>query len=134
MNSKNTSIKGLVISLERGGCFGPCPIYDLKIYGNGKVVYNGKYFVKVQGKQTTKITQEKIQELLLEFEKINYFSLKDKYDDSMVTCQPSVTTSISVNGKHKSIYRDEGDSSVPRILIRLEKKIDKIVNSKQWIV
>ncbi len=55
--------KSLIITLERGACYGMCPVYSLTIYGNGKVVYKGDMFVKVAGKIVFGISEEKVKNL-----------------------------------------------------------------------
>ena len=73
--SQPTELGDVIITLERTACFGTCPIYKLTISGDGKVVYEGEKFVNVLGTQTDEISQEKVKELVDEFDKIGYFSL-----------------------------------------------------------
>jgi len=123
----------VLIRLKRGGCFGPCPIYKVRIHGNGTVIYQGEEFVRIKGTHKVKISLEKIKLLISEFEKTNFFQLKDRYMDIDTTCQPTVTTSITINGKTKTIIHNYGDLSAPEKLIKLEDKIDEIINTNQWI-
>ena len=123
----------VVITLERTVCFGACPEYRLTVYGNGTVVYEGKRFVRLEGKRTTAISEEKIRQLLSEFNKIDYLSLNDSYEELMATDMPSAYTSLTADGKIKTIRHYHGDFSAPKELIELEDKIDEIVNSNQWI-
>jgi hypothetical protein len=37
----------VLITIERGACYGTCPIYSAQISGDGTVVYNGIENVKV---------------------------------------------------------------------------------------
>lgn len=122
-----------IIKLQRGPCFGPCPIYKVTIYGNGTVIYIGKEFVKTKGKHKINIGDGKIRELISEFEKIHYFQLKGSYEDEEVSCSSTTITSIAINGKTKTIRHYHGDSSAPEKLTYLEDKIDEIINSNQWI-
>ena len=124
--------KDVVITLERTACFGTCPVYSLTIQGNGTVIYEGKDFVEVKGKAEITITQDQIDELISEFEKVDYFSLKDSYMERTITDAPTVSTSISINGKTKTVEHYHGDFSAPEKLTELEDKIDEIVNSDQW--
>jgi|SRR5687767_775249 len=66
-----------LITLERSGCEGACQIYTLKISADGVVVYEGKQLVRRRGKAKSKITQEQLRQLISEFDKANYFSLRD---------------------------------------------------------
>ena len=127
--STPTDLEDVVITIERGACFGPSPVYSLTIYGNGTVIYEGEMWVNVTGKQISQISQDKVKELVDEFYRIDYFSLKDRYEEP-VTDLPSTTTSITINGKTKSVYNYLG---APRKLVELENKIDEITNSNKWI-
>jgi hypothetical protein len=122
-----------VIQLERTACFGKCPVYSLKIKGDGTVIYSGVQFVKMTGIQEAKISMEAINQLLMEFEKAGYFSLNDSYTKFGKSDMPSANTSISLGGQTKAIKHYLGDLSAPKQLTALEDKIDEIVNSAQWI-
>ena len=123
----------LVITLERTACFGTCPVYSLKIKGDGTVIYAGEDFVQTEGIQETTISIEAIEQLVTEFEKADYFSLNDSYTSFGVSDMPSVNTSISIGDRTKAIKHYLGDLSAPEQLTELEDKIDEIVNSAQWI-
>jgi len=124
-----TDFTDVIITMYRSVCYGVCPVYSLTIYVNGTVVYEGEMYVKVTGEQTSEISQEKIQEIVDEFYRIDYFSLDDVYD-LPISDIPHTITSIRINGKYKSIYNREG---APKELNELENRIDEITNSKQWV-
>jgi Domain of unknown function (DUF6438) len=122
----------VTITLERNACFGICPIYSLKVFGNGTVVYNGERFVNMTGQKISTISQQKVRGLVEEFYKINYFRLNDTYNKIVKTDQPTVITSINVTGVYKSVFDNYG-SIAPQGLRLLENKIDEITNSSKWI-
>jgi hypothetical protein len=121
----------LVITLERTACHGTCPVYKLTIEGNGDVIYVGQDFVQVKGKQTASLSPAQIQDLVSAFEQAKIFTLPD-YTHEDTTDSPSVITSITLNGKTKTVNHYYGDNSAPQTLFDLESKIDEITNSKQW--
>jgi len=123
----------LVITLERTACFGKCPVYSLMIKGDGTVIYAGVDFVRTRGIQETTVSMNAINQLVMEFEKADYFALNDSYTNFGISDMPSVNTSISIGGKTKAIKHYLGDRSAPNQLTELENKIDEIVNSAQWI-
>ena len=123
----------VVITLERTACFGFCPVYTLTVQGDGTVVYEGIDFVRVKGRAEITITKEKVEQLVSEFKEVDYFSLNDKYNERTITDAPSVITSITIDGKTKTIEHYHGDFNAPEQLIELENRIDEIINSKQWI-
>src|SRR4051812_43917277 len=97
-----------VITLERTGCFGPCPIYRVTLQGDGTVIFEGKRFVKSTGTFTAHVAPEQVRRLVEDFKKVDYFSLRDKYVTRADGCQewwtdnPSAITSLKVEGKQKS--------------------------------
>ena len=131
----SSSISGeeLLIRLERTACFGKCPVYSLMIKGDGTVIYSGVDFVQTRGIQETTIPIADVNELVLEFEKADYFSLDDSYTKFGKSDMPSVYTSITLGGISKSVEHYLGDLTAPKELTELEDKIDEIVNSDQWI-
>ena len=126
---KPTGYKDVIITLERTSCYGICPDYKLTMYGDGRVVYEGKRFVKVTGTQTAQISQDKVEEIVNEFYQTDYFSLRDEYTAS-ITDLPTTVTSISIDGKTKKVVDYYG---APEKLNELENKIDEITNSKSWV-
>jgi hypothetical protein len=120
---------GAVLTLERTTCFGRCPSYTLKVEGNGKISYEGRDFVAVTGPQTSQITPAAVQGLVDEFFKIDYFSLQDTFTSS-ITDVPDFITSLSIDGKQKTVFDRDG---APAPLRALENKIDEVTNSAQWV-
>lgn len=104
----------MLITLERKSCRGSCPVYTLKIFADGRVFYRGKLFVRTRRRAVSKLTPEQLSQLLAEFEKVDYFSLRDRYqywNDGCPTAAidyPSVITSIRINGRAKTISHDYG--------------------------
>ena len=121
----------LLITLERTPCHGTCPVYKLTISGNGEVIYEGHNFVAVEGEQTESLSPTQIQDLVTAFEQANFFSLRDYIDNNAGDSQ-SVITSITMDGKTKTVNHYYGDNRAPQELFDLESRIDEITNSKQW--
>jgi protein-disulfide isomerase len=139
-----------LITLERScsRCEGYGPFYTLKIFADGVVVYRGTQFVRKKGTVKSRITQEQLRQVIAEFDKARYFSLKDKYERPAEGCSgswtdhPSATTSIRINGRWKTIFHYYGcrekssegrpGAVYPKELFELERRIDELVGSKQW--
>jgi (2Fe-2S) ferredoxin len=128
-----SDLKEVVITLERTECFGTCPVYSLTVYGYGAVIYEGIRFAQVQGTIQTTISEDKIIQLVSEFQKIDYFSLRDSYEERNATDMPSALTSLTIDGRKKTIRHYHGDFSAPKELTELEDKIDEIIDTDQWI-
>src|SRR5207253_387703 len=89
--------------------------------------------MKDSGIITSKISQEQLRQLISEFEKADYFSLRDSYIKNedcprgISTDMPSAYTSIQINGRRKAIShyygcigKDEGFNVYPHELVELE--------------
>ncbi|MGI9035606.1 MAG: DUF6438 domain-containing protein [Pyrinomonadaceae bacterium] len=139
--------KDLSITLERTVCYGTCPDYKLNIQSDGTVNFEGRQYTKTQGKAAGKITSAQLKQIISEFEKAKFFSLKEKYPDGKNSCpivatdMPSVVLSIKIDGKEKMIKHYLGCFKnseppfeiFPSELFDLENKIDEIVETKRWI-
>jgi (2Fe-2S) ferredoxin len=128
-----TDLQSVVITLERTACYGYCPVYKLVIYGDGRVIYEGTKYVETLGTKMGSISEEKVKQMIYEFRKINYFSLKDSYQHLDATDMPGVITSLTIDGQKKTVNHYHGDFNAPKSLTNLENKIDQIVSSDQWV-
>jgi hypothetical protein len=115
----------LVISQTKGGCtFNACPVYQLQIFDDGTVHYEGLTSVSPEGTHTFKIPRSKVANLVDEFNRINFFSLNDLYTRP-ITDAPSSKTSIVMDGKQKSVILASGFG--PAELLALQNKIEETV-------
>lgn len=135
----------LMITLERGVCFGRCPQYTLTITSDGSVIFDGKKDTKVLGKAEGMVSREDLKRLVVQFDKIKFFQLEDRYDYNTcpvaATDAPSATVSLRLNGKAKTVYHYLGcvennadHTSFPPGLLELEKMIDESTGSRRWTV
>jgi len=119
-----------IITVERTMCFGTCPAYRLNIYGDGKVVYEGRHYVQVEGTQITYIPKSKVRELVGEFERIGFYEFEDHYAIAQ-TDMPSVLVSINFEGKSKTI--DVYGGGAPEELMKLINQIEEAANVARWV-
>lgn len=135
VQQNTSSHSDLLIELQRGGGFGPYPVYNLTIYSDGKVEYEGISFVKIEEKRNSQINSNKMRELIGAIESIEFFSLRDQYPPS-VTDMPFIQLSITLDGQNHTVQHYGslacGAEEILEKLCELERKIDTIVNSSQW--
>jgi hypothetical protein len=120
-------LNSVQIKLSRSECYGTCPIYSVEIAGDGRVSYHGTGYVTVQGEHHDIIPSDDVQALLEEFQKTNFFGLKETYEP-WGTDLPTYTISLSVDGRSKLVI----DASL-RVLGPLAKLIDSYARTEQWI-
>lgn len=126
------------ITLERTSCFGRCPVYMVTISGDGSVSYEGRQFVGVTGKQHAHIEPSAVRALVHEFEAINFFALRDAYrtvdnpDGTVthVTDLPTTFVGLRLGDRFKRVEDYFGG---PNGLRALERRIDEVAGTKQWI-
>src|SRR4051812_26504311 len=61
------------VTVRRVGCFGVCPEYEVKIFGDGRVRYKGHLYVKVKGVHETKISEADVQKVRRKLEDVHFF-------------------------------------------------------------
>jgi hypothetical protein len=127
---------GFSVTLERGACFGACPIYTVTVRGDGSVTYSGERYVAVTGDQTAKASTDGIRRLAQEIHDIDYFSLANEYPCG-ATDIPTYITTVTLNGETKSISACSGSggnlSNTPLELHKFEDLIDVVAGTAKWI-
>ena len=115
--------------MRRTGCYGTCPIYTVSIFGDGRVVFEGKRYVAVRGRREAHLSVATVQQLAQDFLEAKFLELKDSYIAS-VTDNPSTFTTFNYGGQHKTV---EDYVAGPPELKRLEAEIDRVSKIVQWI-
>ncbi len=124
--------RSVAITMERNACFGRCPVYRLDINDSGKVVYEGRGFVKERGRREATIPVADVQALAKEIEAAGFFTMRDNYPPD-ATDNPIVVTSVTIDGKSKRVEHDLGSRTAPATLQALYDRIDEVAGARQWI-
>jgi hypothetical protein len=126
------------VTLERTPCFGTCPVYLVAISRTGEVRFTGKHHVTHTGQATATIPVVRVDSLLAELDAAGYYGFADDYVMSSPACgmyatdSPTVITSVSRDGKTKTIRHDRGCSAAPPELSQLEQRIDEVAETGRW--
>lgn len=115
--------------IRKGYCFGTCPVFEIKIYNSGYVVYEGIHNVDRMGFYTTRLEKEEMLKFIDKANEINYFDMQDVYDNAHITDLPETTTSIVINGKRKQVKRRY---DFPKELVTFETLFSDLLESKKW--
>jgi hypothetical protein len=123
----------LKMSLKRTVCFGACPAYSVVVGGSGDVEFDGGSGSRITGHHRGQVSRQAVESLLHEFQRANYFSLKDDYV-TRVTDSPTYTTSIEFDGKKKTVRDYVGlRSGMPEAVTDLENAIDEALGTEKWV-
>lgn len=120
------------VTLERGICFGTCPVYTLTVFGNGSIVYEGKEFVKELGVRNGSVNVSATDDLFRLVDSSDFFDLADSYSAYDITDMPSATITLITGGKVKRVEHYHGDMTAPPILTDLENAIDQVADVTRW--
>ena len=129
---------GTVVTLERGPCFGTCPVYRVSLEGNGKVDFTGTRFVTRVGTDTTRVTPEEVGRLVDSLDAVGYFALADEYLLNSPACgryatdAPTATISVRSGGRSKTVRHDHGCAGAPEALGGMERLIDSVAGTARW--
>lgn len=120
--------EGVVASIDRGPCFGKCPIYTMQVYKDGKVVYTGERFTTKLGTYEKKLDDKEFKALIKLFASADFFNFQEEYASEI----PDLA--------HVSIYYSNGKESKkvggkenrPPSLMQLQYALEKIAESPDW--
>jgi TonB family protein len=117
------------VALSRSLCYGPCPSYSVRVYADGKVVWDGSRYVLAQGHRTGRIDASAARGLIERFRTKEFWSLCGAYT-RMVTDNPTVTVVVTLAGRTR-VVSDYAESA-PLAEQERELAIDEISNSHFW--
>ena len=128
-----------IITLERTGCLGKCPVFKIALLSNGAVYFQGLHHVKKPGIHDTLFNKADLRILVSKFYSSGFFKLRDKYD--LTNCVgPTDLSSLSVSittpdtSKKVSFYIGCMDyAREGRLITNLASGIEDISNVKSWI-
>jgi hypothetical protein len=119
--------------LHRDMCLGTCPVYTVTVFENGDVEYDGRDFVKQQGRHDGHLTPDEVRELRAAFAKAGWSGFATAYTNEDATDHPSAQIAFTDHGKRKLVDHYHGDFHAPKELSSLEAEVDRIVHIEQFI-
>lgn len=120
--------EGVVASIQRGPCFGKCPVYTMQVYKDGKVMYQGERFTTKMGTYTKTLGSKELKELNKLFASADFFNLQEEYPTEIPDLA-KVTLYYS-NGKESK--KVGGKENRPPAVMQLQYAMEKIAESPDW--
>ncbi|MCB0540154.1 MAG: hypothetical protein KDE33_21740 [Bacteroidetes bacterium] len=115
------------VLLQRGGCFGTCPIYEITLYANGKINYKGKAYTDYIGFYTGQIDPQIAYNLFNKIKTYNWAAYPEKYPIDNVDF-PQFQLSYNTKKIQKTI---KGNNRADTELIELTKELDGFVKKAE---
>ncbi len=121
----------VVFKIKKGGCFGTCPVYTLRIYKNAYAALVSEKNLPHTGTLGKQLTKETYSELKNAFEENKFMSFDDAYE-SNIPDLPLIKISYSKNGTVKTV---SGKRERPPAIHKLQFLLENIAeNSEGWTV
>ncbi|MFT6827873.1 MAG: hypothetical protein ACJA2S_005151 [Cyclobacteriaceae bacterium] len=118
----------LIISMKKTPCMGTCPDFDINIYKNGFVELDARQNLDLNGKFTSNVSTESLNELIGKFEENNFGSFQDSYTSNK-TDLPTTFITYQKEGFKKKIEDYDG---APTALKDLEKAVAALIAELKW--
>jgi Domain of unknown function (DUF6438) len=118
-----------IVELHRGACFGPCPVYSVRISADGSVAWIGQGSVRRVGKASGQIAADKAKALIEKFRTVEFWSLCEGYSQGITDLATYLTT-VRIGGVSKTVS-DYADSA-PAFLRKLDLEIDALADTHRW--
>jgi Domain of unknown function (DUF6438) len=121
----------LMVSLQRTPCFGQCPVFKIELFGDGKVVYEGKAFSKRVGTYSATASPEFMKAIEQKATGVKYLSFDTKYPkgESMITDIPTTISFFKSGSESKTIHNNY---DAPIELIEFERWLEAHFESLTW--
>ena len=130
-SGKDVAIEGksrVLYSIDRGPCFGKCPVYNMKIYETGFATYEGRPFARKLGKYEKQMSKDDMKKLAKAFKSADFFNFREIYESEIVDL-PMVKISHNDGKQSKTV---EGREDRPSKLMELQFMLEKIAESEDW--
>lgn len=119
------------VEIEKTPCFGSCPVYTLRIEGNGNATMDVKRFRPQIGVFKQKFAAEEINKLFRYLSNLDWLSFEDTYETYYADLPGTV-----VVFKHQRTFKRiviPGGAEIPKELEELIARLESYSDSGEWI-
>jgi hypothetical protein len=127
------------ITMERAPCYGTCPVYVVRIGGDGDVRFRGTANVAQRGERVARIPPTRVDSLFRYLDSIAFGHLDGSYTYGTNACGayvpdlPTVVVSVVRAGVTTRVADDYGCGAAPGTLRELHRRIDAAAGILHWI-
>ncbi len=137
------SIADFEITLERTWCLGTCPVYSVRVSGDGSVRYKGSKYVLLKEVVESRIDPARLEPILRELEALDYLRHEHRCRRQMRD-SPGTVVKLLVGKTSRRFHENrhggecgQDATSLDTIwhasVDRIGKLVDELVQSEQWI-
>jgi hypothetical protein len=118
----------LVASIQRGPCFGRCPVYEARLHADGVVEWNGVRGVLVQGQARAVLPPARVAEVRAALARARLGELKASYDGPVADAPW-----VEVGDGKRTVRRTTTEDQAPPALVELELALDRLLGTRDWV-
>jgi Domain of unknown function (DUF6438)/Ankyrin repeats (3 copies)/Ankyrin repeats (many copies) len=117
------------VEIERTACYGPCPVYVVRMQADGAVHWHGKDNVFAKGDRTASISPSDATAIVEEFRTASFWALRDSYSRD-VTDSATLITIVHIADREKRV--SDYASAGPQWLRDLDWQVETLVDTHRW--
>ena len=128
------------VTMQRSGCYGPCPVYTVEISYNGQVTFKGEKFVVSAGEHLGSTPAADLVRLDQAIADIGFFSLREQYQSGEDGCTTWTTDNATVSilvstgsRQHRVTYYYGCEIDSGPSIARLSQTIDEVAHARRWV-
>ena len=122
----------LVASIKKTLCLGGCPIYEAKLYSNGKTTFYGRKNVDMKGRHEGQITEQLMKELIAKVEAVDFFNFESSYPTKLQRGVSEFSTTILTSQIGNRFKKVKINSDAPDVLVDYEQFLDALFQGVDW--
>jgi hypothetical protein len=92
------------VSLQRGPCYGRCPVYEVTFASDGAAIWHGESFIERIGDYRGELDEADFERLALFIEQCGFFDWDDEYA-APVTDNPSHDLRVARGSEVKHVHQ-----------------------------
>ncbi len=128
-SNKEVNVSGLLVSMKKTECLGPCPTYTVNFYADGKVSITPKANAIVKVPSKGNLSKNQLTDLTRKIEDLKVENLNNKYDDQLLMDAPSTILTFHNTSPKKEI---KARVRVPENLKNFIKELETLVKTTKW--
>lgn len=114
--------------MSKGNCYGRCPVYQLIIYDNGVMTYEGQRYTDKMGMYIKRLSKPETESLSWAFQRANLWQFENVYRSDYPDL-PAVSITYYDGDRSKTIL---GKETRPEAILELEGRLNELANSEGW--
>jgi hypothetical protein len=120
-----------IVSFQKTACFGQCPVFEAKIFSDGRAEYFGEKYAPHIGHFSAKLTKNWLADFMKTAQNYAFFDLESYYPTShqKIPDLPMTVTFVEFEGKK---WRIEDHFDAPLALRDFEKKVETQIEALDW--